>query len=481
MAATFLATTRQRSEGDDMGLIASVLGPLFERKIALSATVPTWENHVPQLQRENYYRFALEGYSRNEVVYACVEELSTSAAEPRIAAYKRVHGKLEKLDEHPVVDLLERPNPFMDGYLLWATVLMHLSIAGNAYIELVRSASGQVVELWVLRPDRMFVIPDRQRFIAGWNYRLGALEDFIDARDVIHIKMRNPLDDYYGMPPLAACAERVDTDNFMRSFTASFFRNAGVPAGILSINKKVNTAEKEMIQNRFRTETGAGRWHSLLVLEQVEADFKAMGMGLGERGLVLPELDEIDESRIAMVFGVPLELIGARLSMIHGNRSTTREARAGFWDETLMPIYRMIASKLTAQLVPEFSAIENLDEIAFDMSTVAALQEDQDAKHTRVRGDLAAGILSVQEARQELGKDADFDEGAILLIPQNIVPTSKAELEAAGEASPVDAGTGSRVNPAANGRANGGTNGNGNVPTERDQFDALFPAFAGQN
>lgn len=409
-----------------MGLIADVLG-LFERKVAFGVSVPTWEHHVPQVQRENYYRYALEGYARNEIVYACIDELCTSAAEPRIAAYKRVRGALEKLDTHDIVDLLERPNPFMDRFAFISTIIMHLYIAGNAYIEIVRSAAGRVRELWVLRPDRMFVVPDAREFVRGWKYRLGAQENEIPARDVIHIKMRNPLDDYYGMPPLAAAAMRVDTDNFMRTFTASFFRNAGVPAGMLEFDAKLTTAEKEMVQQRFRSDTaGPSSWHNVLILEQKSVKYTPMGMPLGERGLVLPELDEIDESRIAMVFGVPLILIGSRLGMQRSTFANYKEARASFWDETLMPLYSMIASRLNAMLVEEFIGV---DEIQFDMSTVGALQEDEDAKHVRIREDVRAGLLSLQEGRQALGKDADFEPGAMLMLDNGVSPMLAEQLE----------------------------------------------------
>jgi hypothetical protein len=39
----------------------------------------------------------------------------------------------------------------------------------------------KVVELWPLRPDRMWVIPDRERHIRGWEYRLGADVYTLDA------------------------------------------------------------------------------------------------------------------------------------------------------------------------------------------------------------------------------------------------------------------------------------------------------------
>lgn len=442
-----------------MGLIAdsfASLGALLpERKIAVGATVPTWQQSTPQYQKESYFRYAREGYSSNEIVFACIEELATSAAEPRM---KALNESGEDIESHPILDLLDRPNPFLDRFQFWATVIMHLSISGNAYIEKVRAASGQVVELWLLRPDRMFVIPDERRYIGGYQYRIAEYQKDVSADDVIHLRYRNPLDDYYGLPPLAVAAPRVDNDNFMRSFTGSFFRNAGVPSGMLTFTGQSNETKRQLIQDRFRNSTGGpGGWHSLLVLDNTEATYTAMGLPLGERGLVLPELDEISETRIAMAFGVPQELIGARLSM-RGQRSAAREARAGFWDETLIPLYQMLSEPLNTALVPEFSGV---DRVEFDLSTVKALQEDEDAKSTRVLAQLTAGAISVQEARVDLGREADFEAGAILILPDNLSPLPVDQLAAPPPPAPAlqpagAAGGASGSNGHANGAANGG-------------------------
>jgi HK97 family phage portal protein len=407
-----------------MGYIADTLAWAFERKAdSVGSAVPTFQVGAPQYQRQSYQKYALEGYSANEIVYACIEELATSAAEPRIAAFAKSG---EKLKTHPIVDLFERPNPFLDRFAFVATIIMHLGIAGNAYVEIVRSGAHRPVEMWLLRPDRMFVVPHRDNFIGEYEYRLEGQVFRLPASDIVHIKERNPLDDYYGMPPLAVAAHRTDTDNWMREFTRSFFRNAGVPAGLLNVKKSVSPNERQLIQDRFRGDTsGPAGWHSLLVLDNTEATFSAMGMPLGERGLILPELDEIDESRIAMCFGVPLQLIGSRLGMMRAIQSNWREARSSFWDETLIPRYQMLAAAFNNRLAPEWSDIEKME---FDLSTVLALQEDEDKKHERIRSDVASGLLSLQEGRVAIGRTPEFPPGAILYTQTSLAPLPADQL-----------------------------------------------------
>jgi HK97 family phage portal protein len=421
--------------------VARALGGLlpFSRKTAVGAQVPTWEEGVPQYPKywHNYWRFALEGYSRNEIVYACVEELATSAAEPRLCGVVRLGEHARQVHTHPLLDLFEHPNPFMSRYQLIAATIMFRAVAGSAYLEIVRSASGRPVELWPLRPDRMFVIPDRQRHIGGWEYRLEHEVFHLPPEDVIQLRTRNAVDDWYGLPPLAVCAERVDTDAMMRNFTLGFFRNGAVPAGLLQITKQVTAAERQLIRDKFRGETGGPQnWHQMLVLDQTEARYTPMGMPLGQAGIVLPDLDEISEARIAMSFGVPLELVGARLGMIHGNRSTTQQARATFWDETLIPLYSEIASDLSRGLLDE-PGTQGLDYLEFDLSTVKALAEDEDARHKRVRDDIQSGLISVQEGRELLGMTPRFAPDALLILSRGLEPMLAEQAEAGAPAQEV--------------------------------------------
>lgn len=428
-----------------MGLISDALSLIVrEQKTAIGATTPTWQAGNPQYEMGSipYVRAGREGYGGCEIVYACIEELATSAAEPRMAAYSGRGKSREQIEDHPLLDLLERPNPFMDRYTFWAAVIMYLSVAGNAYIEKVRSKADGVVQLWLLRPDRMRVIPDRDRFIRGYHYELGDIKHDFDARDIIHLKYRHPTDDYYGLPPLAVIAPRVDTDTWMRSFARSFFLNAGVPSGLLSVERTVGAAERELMKQRFRGETGgAGGWHSTIVLENTAATYTPMGLPIGARGLAMPELDEISEARLAMVFGVPLELIGARLSM-RGQRSAAREARAGFWDETLCPLYAMLAAPLNSDLVPEFAGVESIE---FDLSTVKALQEDEDGLHTRLRDDMLAGGITREEFRKGIGLDEEPKKQDTWVLGPRITEMAVD----APPPAPVAATTGALNSPAA--------------------------------
>src|SRR4051812_7581684 len=57
-------------------------------------------------------------------------------------------GQEEPLHDHPMLRLLQRPNPFYSGSVLWMATVIEWMAEGNAYWFKVRSASGAVRELW---------------------------------------------------------------------------------------------------------------------------------------------------------------------------------------------------------------------------------------------------------------------------------------------------------------------------------------------
>lgn len=443
-----------------MGILRDGLKALTpSRTQAVAATIPIGSQGVPQVPQQSYERNAREGYMRDELVYACVDMRATSAAEPRLCGYR---GKT-KVEEHEFLDLWNNPNPFLDRYGLTAGLVMHRDIGGNAYIEKVRSAAGKIVQLWLYRPDRIRVIPDAKRFIGGYQYQLGGYTYTLPPEDVVHSKTRHPLDDFYGLPPLAPLAGRIDLDNWARDFTRAFFQNGAVPMGLLNVMREVDQQERELIRGRLRQEyNGPVGWFNTLLIDGGEAKYEPMGLPMGDRGIAMGDLDEINEARICMGFGVPPSLVYARVGMkgsglAGGNREQDQE---NFWEQTLVPLYKEIAADITLGFRDDYPEIDRWE---FDFDTVKALAEDQDKLHARIREDFKAGIIVQKEARRLCGYDENVPTDGVFLLPAAIVPTRAAEVtdppalpdptemdQAAADQGGDYAGVGSQ-----NGRANG--------------------------
>ena len=116
--------------------------------------------------RRDYATLSREGFMKNPVVHRCVRLIAeTAAAVPWL-----LYDGGEELSRHPLLSLLERPNPRAAGASFLETLYGHLLISGNAYVELAE-AGPDLRELHVLRPDRVAVVCDGQGWPAALEYR----------------------------------------------------------------------------------------------------------------------------------------------------------------------------------------------------------------------------------------------------------------------------------------------------------------------
>jgi HK97 family phage portal protein len=89
-------------------------------------------------------------------VYQCVRVIADTVASLPVFLYQRTAAGKKRALDHDVYRVLhDQPNPFMSPFEFKQTLQGHLLLWGNAYAEIERSAAGQVVNLWPLRPDRM--------------------------------------------------------------------------------------------------------------------------------------------------------------------------------------------------------------------------------------------------------------------------------------------------------------------------------------
>ncbi|MEK8091940.1 phage portal protein [Methylocystis sp. IM3] len=97
---------------------------------------------------------------------------------------------------------------------------------------------GQLRELYALRPGRMSVEPGRNGWPAAFVYRAQGADARYEMQGevvepILHIKLFNPLDDYYGFAPLPAAQVALDTHNAASFWNKALLDNSARPYGAL--------------------------------------------------------------------------------------------------------------------------------------------------------------------------------------------------------------------------------------------------------
>jgi len=363
----------------------------------------------------SFESFATEGYAKSEIVHACIRELAVSAASPRyyVQAPATGGGAVE-ITSGLLYDLTSKPNPTSDWYSFVETLVTYLNVAGNTYTLKERNRSGKVSALYHLRPDRVRIIGG-DHGAEGYVYTVGGKDYSIPREDICHLALPNPGGDLYGLSPLQVLARNVNLDLNMTDFAKVYFQNAGVPSGLLKLKRRLNTQEEaSVIRSRWRSQFGGrNNFHRIAVLDE-DADY--VPMANSPKDMALTELHDLTESRICAVFGVPAILVGANVGLQRSTYSNYREARMAFHSETLEPMVSRILRHINRNMFDEYSGNETL---TVDWAEMRSGLDDREAMTSRVTGLFAGGILTLNEAREQLGLQAVTD-GAIRRIPAAI-------------------------------------------------------------
>jgi HK97 family phage portal protein len=248
-------------------------------------------------------------------------------------------------------------------------------------------------------------------FIKGYEYKVGQETVTFPYEDVIHFKTRNPYDDYYGMPPLLPIMGRIAIDGYMQGFLKTFFERGGTgPGSILSVKGEMAQDDKDEARDRFERQMGGGGgWHKMLIIDNSEGTtYTQLGLARGLRDALPKELDAVNEARIAMAFGIPGSILGLLIGYESSSYANKRQDWQVFWDLTMTPLLSDLDDVLNLRMTPEYGGI---DEVAFDLSDIRALQEDVEALQERARKNLGVGGITLPEFRMAIGMPPEATDG----------------------------------------------------------------------
>ena len=295
------------------------------------------------------------------------------------------------------------------GQALLETLASQLLLHGNAYVQIMKDASGWPVELFALRPERVSVQYGNDGWPLGITYKVGNSSINIPMLDgdaspnIIHIMGYHPTDDHYGAGCLIAADQAIATHNAAARWNRSLLENAARPSGALvydaanggGLSDEQFGRLREELNRAFAGNANAGRPMLL------EGGLKWQSLSMTPADMDFASLKAAAARDIALAFGVPPMLLGLPGDSTFANY---REANRALWRLTLLPL----ASKLFAALGEGLDTWFPQARLAIDLDRVPALAEDRQALWAQVN---AATFLSDTEKRALLGLAAAAGAG----------------------------------------------------------------------
>ena len=346
-----------------------------------------------------YDALAAEGYQKNVIVYRCVNLIARGLGSIPWLLYR----KETEIEQHPLLNLLNSPNPRQAGSAFMEAVAGYLLLSGNSYIEAVLNHEGYPAELHPLRPDRMKIIPGPGGLPTGYEYSVSGMRKVISCDPVtgqsciLHLKNFHPLNDWYGMSPVEAAAQSIDQHNAVAGHNLALLQNGGRPSGGLIVrptphSRAMSEEQRDSLRQDLR-EVYAGHKNAGQILV-LEGDCEWREMGLSPKDLDFIEGKNLSAREIAQSYGVPPMLVGVPGDATFANY---KEARFHLWEDTIIPLLEFFVAELNLWLAPIFE--EGLT-LTYNADAIPALAERREAVWSKVA---AAHFLTINEKRQAVG------------------------------------------------------------------------------
>jgi HK97 family phage portal protein len=354
----------------------------------------------------------------NSVVALGLRWIADRAHKPpvRVSRIDR-NGDYVPIQRHPLCDLWNRPNAFQTRRIIEAAVALSLVCDGNGYLHKRRSKGGKLIDLWWM--PHSTVEPqwpeDGSAFIDSYRVEVDGYQRDLPREDVIHFQTGiDPANPRLGYAPLKACLREVCSTNEESAYVAALLRNAGVPGLMIvpdSEYTQPDSADAERIKERIRDSFSGDNRGDAIVLA---AKYKIEQVGFSPEQLALDKLPAQAIAKVAAAVGVPAMALG--LPDPNKTYANLEEASRQAW-AVVSALQDAIAETLRYNLLAEFGTDPLTHVVEYDYSGIAELNEATTSLHDRVRQDVVAGILTVNEGRELIGFEPMYGGDALAGLP----------------------------------------------------------------
>lgn len=246
-----------------------------------------------------------------------------------------------------------KPNgaPHMTRTYFVQGIQQHKDLCGEFW-WVVNKFAGIPVEIWPVRPDRMFPVPSETKLVAGYIYRGPNGEEVpLDIDDVIPSISPSPLDPLRGEGPVGALASDLAESSAQAEWQASFYRNSASPGGIIKVGRKLGDTEWEELVERWRFEhQGSSNAGRVAVLE--EGDFTPLSYA--QKDMQFVESRGLTRQAIFDAYGFPKFGLG---DVDDVNRASAEASLALMAQTLTIPRLNDIRDVLNNRFLPMFGPV----------------------------------------------------------------------------------------------------------------------------
>jgi HK97 family phage portal protein len=242
-------------------------------------------------------------------------------------------NQLKEIEDHPLTEVLERPNPVMTGVQMLSLMTCWLDLVGEAPAIKERAGMKMLRELWPIVPTWLRSVDPDSRNPAPFIVQEPNKSPYPVLREDMlwlrHLDVTNPYKRGSGIG--MSLADEIDTSEYAAKYLKNFFANDATPRlmiGIEGADKPALEAAKATWLQRLQGVTRAFMPHFF----SGKLEVKELSKGLNDNQ-ILP-LRKSSRDVFQETFGIPPEIVGL---VAGSNRATAHEASRIYFENCIIP------------------------------------------------------------------------------------------------------------------------------------------------
>ena len=298
-------------------------------------------------------------------------------------------------------------NPDPDIYSSWDEFCRSLFWdyqTGEAFVlATARYCTGYPARFHVLPPWTVNIEMRQGRRI----YSVGAV-DVTD--DLLHIRYQSSVDNAHGVGPLEAGRARLVQAEMLARYATNLFAGGGIPPAILHHKELLSDEQAAALKAQWIAARTSGIGEPAVLDGGIEFETTAVN----PKDMALVELAQFNESRIAVLLGVPPFLVGLPSGGDSMTYSNTTALFDYHWRAGLRPKASAVMAALSGWALPRGTTVELNRDAYVQPGPLERAQTEQIL--------VGIGAMSVDEVREveRLTETTTASEAALMSAP--IVP-----------------------------------------------------------
>ncbi len=338
---------------------------------------------------------AEQALTTSDVIFACVDFIATAVSQAKLTVYTRDTKTQHKVpfNNKAVTKAIQTsPTPTSTWSELLGMVATQVLLDGEAFITL--EAVGKQFEFTAIDSNTSVeILFDEAHPEIPTGYTIGGVEYSLE--EVIHVKRVNITGSLHGQSVLSSILDALVLDGYASNDLISFYENSSVGELYLHSEAPLAPSQVEQIERKLETKYTKGGRHRTFILPN---GLTPKTLKMSPKDALILDAMNISEDRILRAFKLHRSILGGNIENYTHNIEGLTTIQ---FNQSIRPLLNLIKDKF--ELVLRRKLKKDDIYIDWDLSNIPEISRALLVHHEKARVLYAAGLMSLNEAREVLG------------------------------------------------------------------------------